>query len=321
MRLVRQTKQLATVLSGSVLTIGNFDGLHLGHQAMLAQASEEAQSRHLPLVVMSFDPHPEEFFLGDNAPARLMDSTDRVLAMATMGVDILCLLPFNAQLAETTATQFVEQVLLADLHTECVVVGDDFCYGKGREGSYESLKLEGEQNGFDVMQLDTISDEHARYSSTRLRSYLGAGDFEHAQQLLGRPYRISGRVIHGDARGRIWGFPTLNLKVKRKKPLSGVFVVTVTFFDGTTCNGVANLGVRPTVGGNKRLLEVNLFNFQGDLYGERVCVDFYHQIRPEQRFDSFDALKKQISQDKQQALAWFQDHQGQFSIQGNKYEQ
>jgi len=306
MNIVRQTTHLTSRLTASVVTIGNFDGLHLGHQAMLGKAKEQATLMGLPLVVMSFDPHPEEYFLGDNAPARVMGSTDRVMALAQHGVDYLCLQPFNRRMAETTASQFVEQVLVNHLHAKAVVVGDDFCYGKGREGSFESLKLAGEGHGFTVLQLDTISDQHARYSSTRLRSYLGAGEFEQVEALLGHPYRISGRVIHGDARGRTWGFPTLNIKVKHKKPLSGVYAVTTTTEQGKRYKGVANLGVRPTVGGNRRLLEVNLFDFNGDLYGERVCVDFYHQIRAEQRFDSFDDLKAQIARDKQQALAWFQ---------------
>lgn len=291
--------------AGCVVTIGNFDGLHLGHQAMLQKAQSEAKTRGLPLVVMSFDPHPQEYFLKDAAPARVMGVTDRVLALQAFSVHTLCLLPFNETLAETSADDFVARILVDALGCRCVVVGDDFVYGKGRQGNFSTLCQAGEHLGFEVVRLDTVGDGQARISSTRLRDALAAGDFVAAQQLLGRSYRISGRVVHGDARGRQIGFPTINLNIRRPRAVSGVFAVSVEFTpDMPKVNGVANLGVRPTVGGNKRLLEVFLFDFDRNCYGERVCVDFHQQIRKEMKFNSFDALKAQIERDKQAASDW-----------------
>ncbi len=305
MKIVRHTRSLAAELEASVVTIGNFDGVHLGHQAMLRLAREQADRLGAPLVVITFDPHPEEFFAGDKAPSRVMSVCDRSMAIAGLGADALVVFRFDAHLANMNADTFVQQILVSDLKAQCLIVGDDFRYGKGRGGNVDTLKSAGQALGFEVRQLPTVTDDAARISSTRVREALNARQLDVAEQVLGRPYRISGRVVHGDKRGRDLGFPTINLRIRHQRPLSGVFVVRVNDADGVIGKGVANLGIRPTVGGLKRLLEVHLFDFDADLYGRRVCVDFLSTIREEKKFESFDALVEQIAFDKQAALTYF----------------
>ena len=291
--------------SGSVVTIGNFDGVHIGHQAMLNAAREQADKLKLPLVVLSFDPHPEAHFSPRTAPARLSSLAERVLLLRECGVDIACIMPFNARLAGIEHMSFVDEVLNDQLSARCVVIGDDFHYGKGRAGNAQTLQLASEKYGFALIQISSVMNGACRVSSTEIRNMLEAGDMDTAARYLGRRFTIAGRVSHGDARGRTWGFPTLNLVMRHRRALKGVFAVSVEGLNGKNYQGVANLGKRPTVGGSKTLLEVHLFDYQGDAYGQRVCVQFHKQIRREQKFASFDALKLQIQRDILQAQSYF----------------
>jgi len=292
--------------NGCVVTIGNFDGVHIGHQAMLGAARERADELKLPLLVLSFDPHPEAYFSPETAPPRLSSLAERVLLLKEYGVDIACVMPFVASLASLAHDEFVNQILCRDLNARCVVIGDDFHYGKGRAGNASTLHLAAQEQGFEFLQIASVMHGASRVSSTEIRSMLAQGKLDQAAHYLGRWFNIIGRVVHGDARGRTWGFPTLNLVMRHRRALKGVFAVSLTGLDGRRYQGVANLGKRPTVGGLKTLLEVHLFDYAGDAYGERVCVNFHHQIRQEQKFDSFELLKRQIHADIIQAKACFE---------------
>lgn len=291
--------------SGCVVTIGNFDGLHIGHQAMLRSAREQADKLKIPLLVMSFDPHPEAYFSAHDQSARLSSIGERVLGLKQLKVDIACILPFNRALAELSHTEFVDVILVKQFNAKCLVIGDDFQYGKGRAGSAMTLSKAGQRANFDVVRLDTIMGGEQRASSSVIRSLLNLGKLAEAAKYLGRNYSMMGRVTHGEKRGRSWGFPTLNLPVNHKRALKGVFAVRVKGLKRELLDGVANLGKRPTVDGLTNLLEVHLFDYQGDAYGKRVCVEFFEQIRQEKKFASFDALKAQIARDKEQAKAYF----------------
>ncbi|MCP4009509.1 MAG: bifunctional riboflavin kinase/FAD synthetase [Proteobacteria bacterium] len=309
MKFFRSTSAAARFLTqdanGSVVTIGNFDGVHIGHQAMLKAAREHADRLQLPLVVLSFDPHPEAYFSPETAPARLSSLGERVVMLQKLGVNIACILPFDADLAAIEHEEFVRRVLYDQLNARCVIIGDDFHYGAGRRGNGASLSQAANKMGFEVFQLGSVMEQGSRVSSTRIRHLLQASQLDEAAHFLGRRYQMMGRVTHGDARGRTWGFPTLNLPMRHRRALKGVFAVRVSGLD-KEYTGVANLGTRPTVGGGKTLLEVHLFDYTGDAYGERVCVDFYAQIRQEQKFASFELLKAQIGRDIIKSKAYFE---------------
>lgn len=294
------------VNKGSVVTIGNFDGVHIGHQAMLKAARVQADSLGLPLIVLSFDPHPEAYFSPQTSPARLSSLGERVVMLQKLGVDVACIMPFDGELAEKDHQDFVEQVLSTQLNARRVVIGDDFHYGAGRKGNSSTLHKASCDYGFEVVQLGSIMEKNSRVSSTRIRLLLLTGQLDEAARFLGRRYSMMGRVTHGDARGRTWGFPTLNMPMRHRRALKGVFAVRVNGLAGGKYEGVANLGKRPTVGGIRTLLETHLFNYEGDAYGQRICVDFCAQIRQEHKFDSFEALKLQIQQDIIKARAFFE---------------
>jgi len=291
---------------GCVVTIGNFDGVHIGHQAMLSAARQRADELKLPLLVLSFDPHPEAYFSPESTPARLSSLGERVLLLKEHGVDIACVMPFAEPLAALEHHDFVRGILRQDLNARCVVIGDDFHYGRARAGNAATLRRAAQQQGFEIIQIASIMHGSSRVSSTEIRTILAQGALDQAAHYLGRPFNIVGRVVHGDARGRTWGFPTLNLIMRHRRALKGVFAVSLTGLDGRQYQGVANLGKRPTVGGLKTLLEVHLFDYAGDAYGRRVCVNFHEQIRAEQKFDSFELLKQQIQADIIQAKAYFE---------------
>lgn len=298
MELIRGAHNLRSQLSGCVATIGNFDGVHLGHQALLAQLCQEARRRALPSVVITFEPLPLEFFRNLNAPARLTGLRDRLREFARLGVDRALVLPFNRQLADLTADQFVERILVRGLQVKAILVGDDFRFGRNRSGDFSTLLEAGKVHGFEVIRRETFDLGGQRVSSTRIREALAAGNLDTAQQLLGRPYTLSGRVRHGDARGRTIGFPTANIALPTQTPpTQGVYAVHVTSDAGLQAQGVANIGRRPTVQGQQPLLEVHLLSFEGDLYRQHLCVTLCHKLRDEQKFESLDALKRQIRHD------------------------
>ncbi len=298
-------RYLSQEAGGSVVTIGNFDGVHLGHQAMLSAARQHADKLALPMLVLSFDPHPDAYFSPDTVPTRLSSLSERVVMLQKLGADIACIVPFDRELAVIKHEEFEEKVLNQQLRARCVVVGDDFRYGAGRKGNSASLSKAADKLGFNVIQLDSVTEGTQRISSTRIRQLLQSGQLDQAADLLGQRYKIMGRVTHGDARGRTWGFPTLNLPMRHARAIKGVFAVRLIGLDGRTYEGVANLGKRPTVGGLKTLLEVHLFKYSGTAYGVRVCVEFCAQIRQEQKFNSFDALKAQIQRDIVKAKTYF----------------
>ena len=287
-------------------TIGNFDGIHLGHQAVLGQLSDRAAAMRLPALVITFEPQPREFFAPDRAPARITRLREKLLALHRYSVDRVLCLRFDEALARRKPWEFVRDVLVEGLGVKYLVVGDDFRFGMGRDGDFNYLKSEGDRFGMQVVNMHTFNVEGARVSSTRVRDALEQGDLALAEQLLGRSYRMCGRVAHGDKRGRTIGFPTANIHLHRAKtPLTGVYEVELFGLDKEPVKGVANIGTRPTVDGQRTLLEVHLFDFNEDIYGEYVQVEFLNKIRDEVRFDSFDELRQQIERDVQEARAYF----------------
>ncbi len=273
-----------------VLAIGNFDGMHLGHQALLSRVIEVANAKNIMPAVMTFEPHPREFFTPLNAPERLSNLREKLERFEAIGVKKVYVCAFNKEFAAITAQDFMQTILREKLNVSSILVGEDFKFGAKRAGTVADFKV----NGFDLISLPQISFEGERVSSTRVRSALANGDLNLTNQLLGRNYSISGKVVHGAARGRQLGFPTANIHMRHERPaLTGVYAVKL---DGL--NGVANLGVRPTIAGvPKLLLEVHVLDFNGNLYGKHVHVEFMQKIREEQKFASLDALKAQIAAD------------------------
>lgn len=306
MELIRGLHNLRARHHGCVATIGNFDGVHLGHQAVLGQLAEKAAAMCLPTTVITFEPQPQEYFSHAELPPRLTRFREKMKALRRFSVDRVLCLAFNRALAVMEPEDFIREVLVDGLGLRYLVVGDDFRFGKGRRGDFAMLRQAGREHGFDVVHMHTFSLDGVRVSSTRIREALQAGDLNLAAQMLGRPYRMCGRVAHGNKLGRTIGFPTANIFLHRKRtPVDGVFAVEMFGIEGEPVAGVANVGTRPTVGGTRSLLEVHLFDFSADLYGRYVHVDFLHRIREERRFESFEALKAQILQDADQAKQFF----------------
>ncbi|MDO9423259.1 MAG: bifunctional riboflavin kinase/FAD synthetase [Methylobacter sp.] len=299
MRLIRGLPHLKPLKSGCVLTIGNFDGLHLGHRAVIEKLVERGEALALPVIVMTFEPQPLEYFLGENAPSRLMCLREKVLGFSKLPVDELLILRFNQNFADCDAERFIEDILVKKLNVKHLVVGDDFHFGKTRRGNFAMLKDKGKIFGFEVEDTGSYQVTGLRVSSTLIRDALGDGDLALAEKMLGCCYSVCGRVAHGDKRGRAIGYPTANIQMFRKNtPVNGVFAVTMTGIDGREFEGVANVGTRPTFdGGSKIILEVHLFDFNREIYGRYVEVHFKQKIRDEMRFQSLDELKVQIIKD------------------------
>ncbi len=289
------------------VTIGNFDGLHRGHQAMLARLKEASAKRGLPSCVLTFEPHPREFFSPAQAPARLSSLREKSELIRTAGIDRLHVCRFNKRFASLSPAEFIERVLVGTLGTRWLLVGDDFRFGAKRAGDFSLLKEAGRQHGFEVESLPTVNIENKRASSTAVRGALAAGDMQHARELLGRPYSISGHVMHGDKLGRQIGFPTANIQLQHNRPpLSGIFAVEVHGLNGAPLQGVASLGTRPTVKENGRpTLEVFIFDFNDDLYGRRLRVDFLKKLRDEEKYPDLELLIAQINRDVDNARSYF----------------
>ncbi|MDP1653321.1 MAG: bifunctional riboflavin kinase/FAD synthetase [Rhodocyclaceae bacterium] len=289
----------AQATASRVLAIGNFDGLHLGHRALLERLTATARQHGLPSAVMTFEPHPRELFTPEQAPARLTSLREKLALLEGCGIDQVFLLHFSRKLAGLTADEFVERILVRGLGVRHLIIGDDFRFGKGRAGDFALLQAAGQTHGFGVEAMETIEINGERVSSSAVRDVLGAGDLEHAARLLGRPYCISGRVVHGGKIGRKIGWPTANIQLKRKRvALTGVFAAMVSGLDKRHLPGAASLGVRPTLGlGLRPVLEVHLFDFDQEIYGAHVTVHLLHKLRDEMKFDSFDALSAQIARD------------------------
>lgn len=295
---------------GCVVTIGSFDGVHLGHQAVLKQLTQAAEAHQLPAAVIIFEPQPHEFFAGDEAPARLMRLREKVEALFAAGVQRVVCLRFNSALRNWTAREFVQQLLLDRLGIKHLVVGDDFRFGCDRMGDFALLCQMGQEQGFTVSDSCTLTIDGSRVSSTRIRQSLQDDDFGLAARLLGRPYTISGRVVYGQQLGRQLGVPTANVQLQRyRSPLQGVFAITAHLADGGKSQGVANIGVRPTVSGTvKPLLEVHLLDFSDSLYGAKIRVEFHRRLRDEQKFQSLEELRAQLQRDIKQARDYFKNH-------------
>ena len=303
--IVTDWRDLPDRLRGAAVAIGAFDGVHRGHQAVISQARAAADRLNAPLAVVSFDPHPRRWFQPDAAPFRLMSAGQMARATAALGVDRLHLLPFDAAMAAMTDEDFVGRVLVAGLGIRHAAVGFDFTYGKGRTGSAEGLRRQGEALGFGVTVVDRIDDgDGLKLSSSGVREALKAGDMPRAAAILGRPFAIEGEVIHGDKRGRTIGVPTANVAMgDYMRPAYGVYATRTRLPDGRVIDGVANLGVRPMFEIDQPLLEVWLFDFDEDLYGQTVETDLVALLRGEMRFDGLEALKAQIDADAASARA------------------
>ena len=288
----------------TVITIGNFDGVHRGHRALLALLTCLAKQAGLPSAEMTFEPNPREFFAPQSAPARLASLREKLQLLAECGVDQAHVCVFNKRFAALTAEAFVERIV-SGLGVRHLMIGDDFRFGQGRSGDFALLQQAGKARGFAVEAMPTLVHEGERVSSSAVREALDAGDLEHAERLLGRPYCISGRVVHGQKLGRKLGYATANIQLKRlKAPLSGIFVVTVDGIADRPLEGVASLGVRPTVSSaGLPTLEVYIFDYQGDLYRAHLRVNFLHKLRDEAKFDSLEALTAQIARDVSDAKA------------------
>ena len=308
MRLIRGLHNLHPDHHGSAVTIGNFDGLHRGHQAVIEQLHRHAATHGLMTTVMTFEPTPQEYFAPDTAPPRLQRLRDKLALLRTLAVDQTLCLRFNRALAELSAAEFVERILVRGLDVRFLVVGDDFRFGKGRTGDFAFLQEAGRRGGFEVVNTRTFFHGEDRVSSTRIREALAAGDLQAAQGMLGRPYRICGRVGTGQQRGRTIGFHTANIRLHRlASPVRGVFAVRVFGLGESPVNGVANVGTRPTVDGSYTVLEVHLFDFDQDIYGRYLDVEFCKKLRDEKKFESFDLLRRQITLDAEQARRYFSE--------------
>lgn len=283
---------------GSVVCIGAFDGLHLGHQALIGRVCGRAHEFGLDAAVLSFEPLPREFFAGDRAPARLTLPRARIEGLMAFGVDVIGLLRFNAALAAMPAPDFVRGVIHRRLNAREVWVGPDFRFGKGRSGDIDTLREVGAELGFEARSMDQVDIGGSRVSASRIRELLGEGELGVAAELLGRAYRISGRVVRGRQLGRQLGYPTANLRLGGKVPaLRGIFATRVHGVGPEPMPAVSSLGTRPTVEGAEPLLETHLFDFDGDLYGRRIEVEFVARLRDEAKFDDLDALVAQMDRD------------------------
>ncbi len=299
MLLIRGLHNLRPEHRGAVATIGNFDGVHLGHQDIIGKVRARAEVLGARSTVIIFEPQPKEFFDPDGAPARITRFREKVDALAALAIDQVLVLPFNQQLRALSADQFIRRVLVEGLGVQHLEVGDDFRFGCDRNGDFLRLRAAGSEYGFTVADTHTVIREGSRVSSTRVREALADGAFDQLEQLLGRPFCLCGKVVHGQQLGRTLGLPTANLRLQRlKPPMHGVFAVRARVGqEARWIDGVANLGWRPSVGGVIPLLEVHLLDFCGNLYGQHLQVRFVARIRNEQKFESLDALKGAIEQD------------------------
>lgn len=306
MHLIRHLTNSQLFSAGSVVTIGNFDGVHLGHVTLLKRLMAVAKQHNLPSVVVIFEPQPREVFHPTQAPIRLTPLREKIRLLAALSIDYVVCLRFTPALAALTAEEFVAQILVQQLQARHILIGDDFHFGKQRQGDIQLLTTLSKQYHFSVESIATIEVNGTRISSTFVRDALRHGDVVSAKNALGRYYHISGRVQRGEGKGRRWGFPTANLAVPAAGlPLSGVFVVYVSTRHLRRHPAVANIGTRPTVDGTRMVLEVLLLDFTDDLYGQRLEVEFLHKLRDEQKFASLDLLLQQIKQDVAAARLYF----------------
>lgn len=305
MEIIRGLHNITARHKGCVLTIGTFDGLHHGHQMLLSHLKAKSEELNYPNLLVTFEPQPREYFQGAVVPARLTRFREKVTILRGLALDRLLCIPFNERTRIIPAKDVIEGLLVNTLDVQYLVVGDDFQFGEGARGNYEMLKEAGDRFGFGVSHMGTLKFEHGRISSSRIRDALSLGDFDLAEKLLGRPYFIMGRVVYGRQLGRQLGVPTANIRLQRyRAALEGVFAVTVMGLD-QQYEGIANIGVRPTVDGREPLLEVHIFDFDEEIYGRLLTVTFLNKVRDERTFDGLDSLKNQIEQDISETREWF----------------
>ncbi|MEM1173654.1 MAG: bifunctional riboflavin kinase/FAD synthetase [Pseudomonadota bacterium] len=300
MRLVRHLCDLPHALldNGSVMTIGAYDGLHLGHRQLLNRVIETANKRQLPSIVMSFEPTPKEFFSVESPPARLMRFREKFLALQAAGVDLFYCPIFDASMRDISAADFIRRILVHGLQARHIVIGDDFRFARRREGNLDQLERAGAALDYTVERVPSVIVDNTRVSSTAIRDALSNGDDAVATRLLGRPYRMSGKVIGGQRLGRELGYPTANVDLRRRQSaVMGIYAVRVHGLDGRVLDGVASVGTRPTFGGVRPLLEVHIFDFDEDIYGRFIEVEFIQRLRTELKFDGAAALIEQMHVD------------------------
>lgn len=318
MEFIRSISQLDSSHQGCVATIGNFDGVHLGHQAVLQQLEAKAKQLQLPMMVIIFEPQPQEFFAPNAVPARLSRLREKLLAMHRYGVEKVLCIHFDSRFAALSTEEFIQQLLVNSLKVKHVVIGDDFHFGRGRKGNFATLQQAGKLHNFTVESQNTFVIDGERVSSTRIRQALEQNDMQQAGRLLGRPYTFCGRIGYGQQRGRTIGFPTANIFLHRHvSPLLGVFAVFLHGITEQPLTGVANLGTRPTIDSNQLLLEVHVLDFNKEIYGRYVEVEFVNKLRSEQKFASFEELKRQIAIDVQSAKTLFNSMRKNYGTDSN----
>lgn len=305
MRVYRKAQSVEPKHTGAVVAVGNFDGVHSGHRAVIGEAGKIAKATGLKWGVLTFEPHPRNVFQPDIPPFRITPFADKARLIRGLGVDFMVAQQFDMKFSQQSATTFVEKSLVQALGVRHLVAGYDFKFGHKRQGSCETLLAMGNEHGFDFTVVSAASDDGGGlYSSSRVRELLTQGDVRAVAEVLGRPFEITGVVNHGDARGRTIGFPTANIALRGYiRPAFGVYAVKMTLPNGALISGVANLGLRPTVAGQVPRLEVHLFDFDDVIYGHKVSVRFVEMLRAEKKFDGLDALKAQIARDSEQARA------------------
>lgn len=308
MEIINGLHNLRSRHRGCVLTIGNFDGVHRGHRQLIDALCEKAKALGVPSMLMTFEPQPREFFAGTKLPARLTRFREKVYLLDQTPLDRLLCLPFNERTANIEADWFANDFVVDQVGAKHLVIGDDFRFGRGREGDFALFERYGRIHGYSVSAMSTLLQGEARISSTLIREILAAGDFTAATNLLGHEYFIMGRVVYGRQLGRQLNVPTANIRLQRyRAALEGVYCVTVEGIAGAVRHGIANIGVRPTVDGKEPILEVHIFDYTGNLYGDLIKVTFKQKLREEEAFDSIDALKTQINQDIEQARHYFDE--------------
>ena len=305
-KLIRGLHNMASATKGGVITIGNFDGVHLAHQALIAKVKAKARLLSAPASVMTFEPQPFEYFSPTACAPRLTRWREKYCLLAKQGIDQVIAVYFTKAFSALTAEQFVQRVLCDGLAVKGVIVGDDFRFGQARQGDVDFLRDAGKRYGFEVEIVPAITLDQERISSTRIRQALADKDHELADRMLGRPYTMVGRVVHGNKQGRIMGFPTANIYLHRRaSPVNGVYIVRMGGLGDKLIPGVANVGIRPTIGGTQILLEVHLFHFNQDIYGRQVTVEFCTKLRDEEYYSSIEELVVQIGRDADMACDYF----------------
>lgn len=311
LQLIRGLINLPQPFPGCVMTMGNFDGIHLGHQQIIAAVLQKAKQLNLPSLIITFEPQPNEFFSRGKAPARLTRLREKIMRFEQLGVEYVLCLRFDEALAKIEAKNFVTEILINQLKIAHIVIGDDFHFGAERMGDRKLLEAMGKQYGFTVQQMATFNFNAQRVSSTQIRLALKQGNLSKTEQLLGRSFGMGGRVVHGDKRGRTIGFPTANVFLCHQSiPIQGIYAVKTYGLDSKPILGVASVGNRPTVNGSHNLLEVYLFNFDRQIYGEHIYIEFVHKLRDEERFESFELLRQQIVKDVEEAKRFFSNYSG-----------